>query len=285
MLGRVTTLITKIQHHHLQARQQKSTGDSWTASLIVQLWTINRNMWEHRNQVKHSTEHPDHLSAMDDIMSEVLAQADMGYDSLLPADRRLYPHNLDKFRGQTKAQLLQWLASMQLAREAYKREQGQQILQLQQQQTHMRSWLSTAATITTAQRETIENLHLVTDDDDSSINSDASYRTADGSSDSSDNSSDTANTEKSSTLRAQLLQEIQMLKVDEQLFNPTTLHNRTTPKKPKEQQPLASDCKADTYSSADEDSDDTNTINEETSEDYEGSNCESSYREESSASQ
>ena len=180
LLGRVSNKISIIQHHYVKSKGLQKTGDSWTANFIVQLWSLSRAMWEHRNLAKHDNDNPDKLVTREDIMDQVQVQIDMGNRGILSQDLPLFPRDLVKFQTRTNAQLLQWLSSIQQARRAFHHHQLQQSLQTQQQQQSMQTWLQHGSinAPTTAERQHMEGLHLQAnpeDSDDENYGSDESY--------------------------------------------------------------------------------------------------------------
>ena len=99
LLGRVSNKFSTIQDAYLKSQQYKTTGNSWTASLIVQLWTISRTMWEHRNAIRHSPDHARQQTTKQALLEEVEAQLDLGGNTLLPNDQYLIRQPLNIFRG------------------------------------------------------------------------------------------------------------------------------------------------------------------------------------------
>jgi hypothetical protein len=75
-LGKALTLQTKIgwnnlvmgglsncwaptlQHRYFQSLGKRTMGRSWATLLIVQLWQLLQNQWDHRNDINNNTMHP-----------------------------------------------------------------------------------------------------------------------------------------------------------------------------------------------------------------------------------
>jgi len=51
MLGKQVVQKQHDYYHHINSRK---TGKNWGARIILQLWTLTRNMWHGRNVVKHN---------------------------------------------------------------------------------------------------------------------------------------------------------------------------------------------------------------------------------------
>lgn len=119
LLGRVSSLFTDIQNSYLWTQDTKLTGWSWTARLIVQLWNIAWNMWDHCNHIKHNPDHPWHVLTKCANLQLISHQYKMGSKSLLPKDQGLLATMIEQFQSHTNVQLEQWLESICLARQAF----------------------------------------------------------------------------------------------------------------------------------------------------------------------
>jgi hypothetical protein len=141
LLGRISSRITALQHIYLRELvDTRQNGTSWTAGLIVQLYDLSFAMWQHRNNILHSPEHPRQLLVRDAILSEVTAQLELGNDNLLACDHHLTLISMAQLKARTDSQLRLWLETVQLARQAYAHHTTRQQEQLQAQQDLLQTW-------------------------------------------------------------------------------------------------------------------------------------------------
>jgi hypothetical protein len=45
-----------VQHVHFLWLGRRNSGKRWATSLVVKLWEIAWDLWDHRNQIKHNIE-------------------------------------------------------------------------------------------------------------------------------------------------------------------------------------------------------------------------------------
>jgi len=112
---------------------KRRTGQSWAKGLIVELWTINWNIWEHRNTRKHTEDTPEAQATLEDLKEQVRQEFRIGPAGMLQQDQHLLSSPTTVFRHyRTIPQLQSWILKIQLAREYASRTLAEQALQQQQ---------------------------------------------------------------------------------------------------------------------------------------------------------
>jgi hypothetical protein len=62
LMGRLSDRWEPLQHTYFLTLGRQSTGRSWAVSLIIQLWQLSWNQWDHRNGIDKNTLHPEKQS-------------------------------------------------------------------------------------------------------------------------------------------------------------------------------------------------------------------------------
>ena len=135
------------QASHLLQRHPKRRVETWSKGLLLQIWDISFNMWEHRNNILHGDNlTPAQASEHDTMRQGIRDEFAKGAATLLPIDRyRLHEDckhwTLTLSYSKTKL----WLDTVRLSRTAHAALQALVNTQLARQQQSMRDWLNTAA--------------------------------------------------------------------------------------------------------------------------------------------
>lgn len=79
MLGR---LVVQKQQEYYQTIGSRKSGKKWESRLILQLWTITRNMWHGRNAVKHNKQTIINTIGVHLLDIEIEKEYDAGYQDL-----------------------------------------------------------------------------------------------------------------------------------------------------------------------------------------------------------
>jgi hypothetical protein len=107
-----------IQQEYLEFLARRNTGKKWVRELIKKLWGVAWDMWEHRNDILHTTLTPAKLRRIEDLNTKIQRQLKLGQGGLLP--RNLHwlqaPETVLRYDLDLKAQ---WLESIVLARERF----------------------------------------------------------------------------------------------------------------------------------------------------------------------
>ena len=125
LLGRVSHRFTLHQHHRLRALNRRTTGQAWIAQLIQQVWDISWGMWEHRNNILHSPEHPDHLATREQVWASISSHMELGDSHLLEQHKYLLQTPLDRMQQWTLDQQQRWLTLLVHAKDNYQALQEQ----------------------------------------------------------------------------------------------------------------------------------------------------------------
>ena len=78
LLGRIAKHWALAQDAHYKSLGKRRTGQSWAKGLIVELWTINWNIWEHRNTQKHTEDTPEAQATLEDLKEQVRQEFRIG---------------------------------------------------------------------------------------------------------------------------------------------------------------------------------------------------------------
>jgi hypothetical protein len=60
-----------VQEAHFLWFGRRNTGKRWATSLVVKLWDIAWDLWDHRNQIKHNLKTAQDLARRDSILLAV----------------------------------------------------------------------------------------------------------------------------------------------------------------------------------------------------------------------
>ena len=122
LLGHVSNHWQGVQQKYYDWLNLQNTGRQWVKQLILQLFRISWDMWEHRNGIKHQTMTPAKLLAQRKVDDLIRAEYNRGYSDLLPQDKKwLDLPLLSLLENYTLVQKKQWLASVSTARCRWKR--------------------------------------------------------------------------------------------------------------------------------------------------------------------
>jgi len=143
LLGRVSTKFQEIQGQYYLQLQQRNTGARWLKLLIVKIWEVSWDMWEHHNHILHNTLTKRKQEELSKLQEEARAQIAIGTAGLLPQDYH-WLRQPQRLFNKTSDQLQLWLHSIHLARAAWSNEQLHKERQFQATRRFMERWLATA---------------------------------------------------------------------------------------------------------------------------------------------
>ena len=89
------------------------------ANFITQVWEIPWSMWEHRNTILHSPQHPSHIQQRSHTWTAIESQLELGDTHLLPQHQYLLHTPRERMHNWTHEQQQQWLTTVELARMAF----------------------------------------------------------------------------------------------------------------------------------------------------------------------
>lgn len=117
LMGHVSNHWKGVQQDYYNSLALDNTGKQWVKQLILQLFNISWDMWDHRNNIKHKTLNPITLREIAILDTRIREEFELGSQELLSRDKRWFskPHKviIAKF---TKVEKEQWLASVSNAR-------------------------------------------------------------------------------------------------------------------------------------------------------------------------
>ena len=115
MMGRISKLWSTLQSQHYQAIKSRRTGERWATNLLKQIWNIHWSMWNHRNEVLHSTgNHPVLGSRRFD--KEISRELKKGCALLHSTERYLFAVTMDDVKEWTAIRKQKWLRTVSAAR-------------------------------------------------------------------------------------------------------------------------------------------------------------------------
>ncbi len=79
-----------IQHPCFQSLGKRTTGRSWATLLIVQLWQLLWNQWDHRNEVDKNTMHLERQLQIEALDERIQNEYELGPTNLLNYDRQFF---------------------------------------------------------------------------------------------------------------------------------------------------------------------------------------------------
>jgi hypothetical protein len=140
-MGQVGYRWKGIQQQYLEFIARRNTGRKWVRELIKKLWGVSWDMWDHRNDILHSTITPAKLRKIAKMDFRMRYHFNLGTNGLLPRDwhwlselTKVLQYDLD-----VKAQ---WLASIELARERFDARQELNANAMRTQREFMEQWLA-----------------------------------------------------------------------------------------------------------------------------------------------
>jgi hypothetical protein len=94
LMGQLSDRWEPLQHTYFLTLGRQSTGRSWAVSLIIQLWQLSWNQWDHRNGIDKNTLHPEKQSRLDILNESIRVEYETGPANLLNYDRHFSRHPL-----------------------------------------------------------------------------------------------------------------------------------------------------------------------------------------------
>jgi hypothetical protein len=98
-----------VQEAHFIWLGHRNIGKRWATSLVVKLWEVAWDLWNHHNQIKHNLEMAQYLARCDLIKSAVLSEYVFGRSGLPRCDWRLFKHLLLSLLESSLHHLDAWL--------------------------------------------------------------------------------------------------------------------------------------------------------------------------------
>jgi hypothetical protein len=114
-----------VQEAHFIWLGRRNTGKRWATSLVVKLWEIAWDIWDHRNQIKYNLESAQDIARRDDIIRNVRSEYAFGRSGLPRRDWRLFKRPLRSLLGSSSHYLDAWLLRVTTARARQVRRQAE----------------------------------------------------------------------------------------------------------------------------------------------------------------
>ena len=122
LLGHVSNHWKGVQQAYYLWIGRQNTGKKWVRSLILQLFNISWDMWEHRNSIKHHTITAAKAREIAAVDQDIREEYTTGSDNLLPRDQKWFQKSLvDTLSDYDLVQKQQWLTSVAQARVRWNR--------------------------------------------------------------------------------------------------------------------------------------------------------------------
>jgi hypothetical protein len=113
-----------VQEAHFIWLGRRNTGKRWATSLVVKLWEIAWDLWDHRNQVKKNIETAQDIARRDTIMQAVRSEYSFGRAGLPRRDWRLFKRPLHSTLASSLHYMDAWLLRVQIARSRHERREA-----------------------------------------------------------------------------------------------------------------------------------------------------------------
>jgi len=105
-----------MEEHYAQITTKKK-HNKWTRKLIQQLWELQRQLWEHRNNIEHNEMTPAKQQQLEAMMARARDELQVGCANIQRQDRHLFAKP-ELVLSMTLSDLTLWLKEVGLARRA-----------------------------------------------------------------------------------------------------------------------------------------------------------------------
>jgi len=105
-----------MEEHYKQITTEKKRN-KWTRKLIQQMWELQHQLWEHRNNIEHNEMTPAKQQQLEVRMARARDELQVGYADLQRQDRHLFAEP-ELVLSMTLSDLTLWLQEVGLARRA-----------------------------------------------------------------------------------------------------------------------------------------------------------------------
>ena len=142
LLGHISNHWKGVQHSYYLWLGRQNTGKQWVKLLIIQLFNVSWDMWEHRNAIKHNTMTPAKCREIAALDTSIREEYEMGDTNLLPRDRAWLSKPLSTLlQDYDLTQKKQWLTSVEQARVRWSRRRELTRHSQNTSRTILRNWL------------------------------------------------------------------------------------------------------------------------------------------------
>ena len=142
LMGRLSRQWQQFQQKFYTISGRRNTGRKWAKLLVIHLFNISWDMWDHRNNIKHNTPTAAKLRALKLLDDRIRAEYVTGNTNLLPRDKRLLQTPLQTVLSEyTAIEKEQWLATLDGARWKWKHRRESTQHALAASRSLFRNWL------------------------------------------------------------------------------------------------------------------------------------------------
>jgi hypothetical protein len=142
LLGQVSLQWKGAQHACYKSLNLDNTGKQWVKQLILQLFNISWDMWEHHNGIKHNTNTPAKQRKIHLLNQHIVSEVEVGTISLLLRDHRWLQGSADALIATfNTVQKLQWLESVANAHLWWSQQRSLQPASQDASQQLLHQWL------------------------------------------------------------------------------------------------------------------------------------------------
>jgi len=89
--GRITQKFERAMEEHYKQITTKKKHNKWTRKLIQQIWELQRQLWEHHNNIEHTEMTPAKQQQLDVMMARARDELQAGCADMQHQDRHLFP--------------------------------------------------------------------------------------------------------------------------------------------------------------------------------------------------
>ena len=139
--GQISQKFERIMEEHYKQILTRKKHNKWTRTLIQQIWELQRQLWEHRNNVEHTQMTPAKQQQLDIMMARARDELQVGCTDVQCQDCYLFAKPESKL-SMTLTDLALWLKEVQLARRTVDDVRIRKREQVARSCAVMHAWLS-----------------------------------------------------------------------------------------------------------------------------------------------
>ena len=138
--GRITQKFEQVMEEHYQQIVTEKKHNKWTRKLIQQMWELQRQLWEHRNNIEHNEMAPAKQQQLEVRMARARDELQVGCADLQRQDRHLFAEP-ESVLSMTLSDLTLWLKDVSLARRSVDDVRIRKQEQVARSRAAMHAWL------------------------------------------------------------------------------------------------------------------------------------------------
>jgi len=138
--GRITQKFERVMEEHYNRITTEKKHNKWTRKLIQQMWELQRQLWEHCNNIEHNEMTPAKQQQLEVKMARARDKLQVGCADLQHQDRYLFAEP-EAVLSMTLSDLTLWLQEVGLARRAVDDVRIRKQEQVARSRAAMHAWL------------------------------------------------------------------------------------------------------------------------------------------------